>query len=370
MTTTHFKRSIPTGHIFFLFDDACFFFEKSHFSKFAEILEGFPRGVTVLVSRNFQIYHTIIKCTTLFSILLRSSLIIPRYSKWCAVVRSIVHVRKDLRIRDEVSGQKQISTRATRSDRFQGMYTRHRWDWDHRINHRPQNVAKRFGFIGISSKNYLHRLKCRAISTIWRRKSVYICQRDIMSTKPNTLVEDRGPPNSRRSSKNYLHRLEYGAISTSWRRKSVYICHRDIMSTKPNTPVKDRGPPYSRRNSKNYLHRLECGAISTSWCRKSVYICQRDIISTKLDTLDRDRGPSNFRRSSKNCLPRFNFDVTSTSGYNTLMSRSCQSITRCKNLISETLVEGYTSTIESRRRSAKSTVHVLEYSRRVGVLYT
>ena len=57
-----------------------------------------------LVSRNFQIYHTIIKCTTLFSILLRSSLIIPRYSERCAVVRSIVHVRKDLRIRDEVSG--------------------------------------------------------------------------------------------------------------------------------------------------------------------------------------------------------------------------------------------------------------------------
>ena len=34
-----------------------------------------------LASHNFQIYHTIMKCTTLFSILLRSSLIIPRYSK-------------------------------------------------------------------------------------------------------------------------------------------------------------------------------------------------------------------------------------------------------------------------------------------------
>ena len=67
----------------------------------------------LLLSRNFQIYHTIVKCTTLFPILLHSSLIIPRYSKWCAVVRSIVHVHKDLRIRDEVSGQKQVSTRAT-----------------------------------------------------------------------------------------------------------------------------------------------------------------------------------------------------------------------------------------------------------------
>ena len=86
-------------------------------------------------------------------------------------------------------------------------------------------------------------------------------------------------------------------------------------------------------------------------------VCQRDIISTKPDTLDGDRGPSNLRRSTKNCLPRFNFDATSTSGYNTLKSRSRQSITRRKNLISETLVKGYTSTIELRRRSAESTVH-------------
>ena len=121
---------------------------------------------------------------------------------------------------------------------------------------------------------------------------------------------------------------------------------------KPDTPVEDRGPPNLRRNSKNYLHRLECGAISTSGCRKSVYICQRDIILTKPDTLDGDRGLSNLRQSSKNCLPRFNFDVTSMSGYNTR-----QSIMRCENLISETLLEGYTSTIESRGRSARSTVH-------------
>ena len=220
------------------------------------------------------------------------------------------------------------------------------------MNHRPLNVAKRFGFIGISSKNYLHDLERGAISTSWRRKSVYICQRHSMSTKRDTLVEDRGPPNSRRNSKNYLHRLECGAISTSWIRKSVYICQRDIMSTKPDTPVGDRGPPNLRQNSKNYLHRLECSAISIE-----VYVCQRDIISSKPDTLDRDRGPSNLRRSSENCLPRFNFDVTSMSGYNTLKSRSRQSITRRKNLISETLVEVYTSTFELRRRSAKSTVH-------------
>ena len=149
------------------------------------------------------------------------------------------------------------------------------------------------------------------------------------------------------SSKNYLHRSECGAISTSWCRKSVYICQRDIISTKPDILVKDRGPPNLRRNYKNYLHRLECSAISIE-----VYVCQRDIISSKPDTLDRDRGPSNLRRISKNCLPRFNFDATSKSGYNTL-----KSITRRKNLISETLVEGYTSTFELRRRSAQSTIH-------------
>ena len=144
------------------------------------------------------------------------------------------------------------------------------------------------------------------------------------------------------------------------------------MSTKRDTLVENRGPQNWGRNSKNYLYRLECGAISTSGCRKSVYICERDIISTKPDTLDGDRGPSNLRRSSKNCLPRFNFDVTSTSGYNTLMSWSCQSITRCKNLISETLVEGYTSTTQKCKVDCPLLEYfgyVLEYSRRVGVLY-
>ena len=70
-----------------------------------------------LVSHTFQIDHTIVKYT-LLSILLHSSLIIPRYSKWCTVVRSIVHAHKDLRICDEVSEQKQVGVRAMRSERF------------------------------------------------------------------------------------------------------------------------------------------------------------------------------------------------------------------------------------------------------------
>ena len=85
---------------------------------------------------------------------------------------------------------------------------------------------------------------------------------------------------------------------------------------KPDTLVEDGGPPNSQRNSENYLHWFGRGIIATSGCRKSVYICKRDIISTKPDTLDGDRGPSNLQRSSKNCLLRFNFDATSTSAYN------------------------------------------------------
>ena len=143
------------------------------------------------------------------------------------------------------------------------------------------------------------------------------------------------------------------------------------MSTKPDTPVEDRGPPNLRQNSKNYLHRLECSAISIE-----VYVCQRDIISSKPDTLDRDCGPSNLRRSSKNCLPRFNFDAISTSGYNTLKSRSRQSITRRKNLISETLVKDFHIHVRIATQKCKVDCplleysgYVLEYSRRVGVLY-
>ena len=45
-TTTHFGRSIPTGHIYFLFDDSFFFRKTSDFGEFADISEGFPGGVT------------------------------------------------------------------------------------------------------------------------------------------------------------------------------------------------------------------------------------------------------------------------------------------------------------------------------------
>ena len=127
----------------------------------------------------------------------------------------------------------------------------------------------------------------------------------------------------------------------------------------------------------NYLNRLECGAILTSGWRKSVYVCQRDIISTKPDTLDGDRGPSNLRRSSENCLPRFNFNATSTSGHNTLKSRSRQSITRRKNLISY-ISSCWSSHSHDRIATQKCRAdcppleysgYVLEYFRRVGVLY-
>ena len=127
-----------------------------------------------------------------------------------------------------------------------------------------------------------------------------VCQRDVISTKPDTLVEDCGPPNLRRNSKNYLHRLECGAISTSWCRNSLYICQRDIISTKPDTPVEDRGPRNSRLNSKNCLHRLECGAISTSWC---LHLSTGHHIDETWYSVE-DRGPRNLRRNSKNYLHR------------------------------------------------------------------
>ena len=168
-----------------------------------------------------------------------------------------------------------------------------------------------------NSKNYLHRLECGAISMSGCRKSVYICQRDIISKKPDTPVKDRGPRNLRRNSENYLHRLECGAISTSWCRKSVYICQRDIISTKPDTPVEDRGPRNLRRNSKNYLHRLECGAISTSGCRKSVCLSTGRHINETWYARWRSRA---FNLTTKFCLPHINFDATSTSGYKVKVS--------------------------------------------------
>ena len=137
-----------------------------------------------------------------------------------------------------------------------------------------------------------------------------------MSTKPDTLVEDRGV-----RIRDEILRIIYTVWNAAqYRRADVvnqFVCQRDMISMKPDTPVEDRGPQNSRRHSKNYLHRLECDAISTSWRHKSVYVGHRDIISTKPGTLDGDRRPSNLRRSYNNCLPRFNFDATSTSGYAT-----------------------------------------------------
>ena len=62
--------------------------------------------------------------------------------------------------------------------------------------------------------------------------------------KRDTLVGDHGPSSLRRSYKNYLH-LARGATLTSECRKSnskVYICQRGILSMKPNTLQEEREP--------------------------------------------------------------------------------------------------------------------------------
>ena len=190
--------------------------------------------------------------------------------------------------------------------------------------------------------------------------------------------------------------MECGAISTSGCRKSVYICQRDIVSTKPDTLVKGCGheicdeilrtihtvwnaAPYRRADIVNqciYVNRTSyprnlilllktadlgiCDEILriiyTVW-NAAPYrwaevvnqsVCQRDIMSTKPDTLDGDRRPWNLRRSSV-----YPILISTRHRRGNLKSRSRQSITRRKNLISE----GYTSTIELRRRSEESTVH-------------
>ena len=92
-------------------------------------------------------------------------------------------------------------------------------------------------------------------------------QRDIISIKPDTLVRERGPPNLRRNPKHYLDRLDRGTIATNECRKSIFkvsICQCSIISLKPDTLVDDRGPPTLRRNSKNYLHCFDRVVISTS----------------------------------------------------------------------------------------------------------
>ena len=85
-------------------------------------------------------------------------------------------------------------------------------------------------------------------------------------------------------------------------------------------------------------------------------VCQRDVISTKPDTLDGDRGPLILRRSSV-----YPILISTRHRRVDIKSRSRQSITRRKNLIRE----GYTSTIELRRRSAESTPRIFRIRFRI-----
>ena len=87
-------------------------FQSDHaivkFTTLLSILFRMRSSKKFLVQRCSQIDHTIVGSTTLLSILLRGSSIFLRYLTWYAVVRSIEHAHKHLWICNEVLGQKQI----------------------------------------------------------------------------------------------------------------------------------------------------------------------------------------------------------------------------------------------------------------------